>query len=126
MPINANARVLILTAEPLLACLIGYLVDAAGLVPLFQVSGESASEAFDRTRPITAVLLDVTNDGAGSDVLVERARRHSASILLFGAASAVRRCQEWARTRGIASFALPEQFEPFRTAIDRVSGRGRA
>lgn len=118
MPTNANARVLILAADPLGGCLIGDLVNLNGGLALFPAHAESAIEAFERARPLTAVLLDAKNDAAESDLLVARARRHDASILLFGAAAAVHRCGEWARARGITAFALPDQLDAFRRAID--------
>lgn len=125
MPTNANPRVLILTAEPLVACLIGQLVEASGCLALFPAGGESASEAFDRARPITVVLLDAGNEEAESDVLVGRARRHGAPILLFGATAAVRRCAEWARARAITPFALPAELDALRGAIDRACASAR-
>lgn len=125
MPTNANRRVLILCAEPLLGALVASVVEAADATPHFAREGESATEALERVRPMAVVLLDAMHQDAGSEIFLGRARRYAAELLLFGSAGALRDAETWARAQGIPTFALPEQFHELKLAVDRACSTSR-
>src|SRR5438477_9033035 len=114
MPLKG--RTLIATDAPLVAALIGLLVESSGGQPLYPLENEPLSEAIVRLRPVSLVLIGVGMSEAQSDLFFALAERHSIRVVVFGSTQQVREIAGVASQRGLAWFSLP----PTKDGIDSV------
>ncbi len=120
-PDHAGHRVLIIAAEPLLAALIGAMVESSRLRAAFPRANESAQAALGRVRPLAAIVLEAANDEASSDLFLARARSAKTPVLLFGSATTIAAKRLWALERLIPVFALPGDIEALQAALERLA-----
>lgn len=121
---RADARVLIVAPEPLLAALLGMLVDSIRMQAVFPKPNESALDAVARVRPAAAVLIDAAFPDAGSDLLLARVRASGTILLLFGQRDALRGRMGWAREQSVPAFVVPDQVDDLALALGSIQ-RGR-
>jgi hypothetical protein len=76
-------RALILSPDPLVAALVGVVVDLAGCEPVFPIGAESPQDALRATRP-AHVLVDCEDRAASDDSLLGNAMMMGARLFLFG------------------------------------------
>lgn len=105
-----RSLLLVVTAEPLAAALLGAAVEAAGLSVAFPRRDEAPRDALRRTRP-TTVLAAVTADGLDLDPLLGPALMLDARVILIGGRRAERVMREAASQHGLAAFLLPDQLD---------------
>ena len=107
----SERAVLVVASEPMLAALIGGLVEATGLMPVFPAPRESVEQALERVNPLAAILADARRDEAASDLLLARARRREVEFLVFGSREDIARRQAWTDHHDVRCFALPRGYE---------------
>ena len=78
-------RVLVVAADPVIAALLGLLLDPATYEPVFPGALESPEQALTRMRPRLVILLDADLDAARSDLFFARTERLKASVVIFEA-----------------------------------------
>lgn len=100
-------RVLIVAGDPMVAALLGMLLDPARHEPVFPHVGERPEDAVARLRPPLAILLDGELEAAHSDLFMARAERARATLLLFAAPSNSPAVRALAAERGLPCFQLP-------------------
>ena len=110
-PKRAGHKILVIAAEPLLAALVGTVVEAARFTAAFPDLDERPERALERVKPVAAILLEASDDRAGSDLFVARARKLGVRVLVFGPAHLMREQREWTRQHGLPAFTLPDQLE---------------
>jgi hypothetical protein len=110
-PKRAGHKILVIAAEPLLAALVGTVVEAARFTAAFPDLDERPERALERVKPVAAILLEASADRAGSDLFVARARKLGVRVLVFGPANLMRTQHEWTRQHGLPAFTLPDQLE---------------
>src|SRR5581483_3402565 len=110
-------RILILGREPVVAALVGILVEGADKIPVYANPGETATEAIERLRPLAVVLVDATIDAAQSDLFFAVAARHGIRSVVFGAVTSARAIAEIAAARGIPWFTLPPTVDELSVAL---------
>jgi hypothetical protein len=102
-----RAKVLVLARDPVVAALVGMLLELESFEPVFAARGERPEDAIGRIRPPLVILLDGEMDVAQSDLFFARAARSQATVVLFGRAGADPDIGDVARKRGILWFAMP-------------------
>jgi len=125
-PLRSDHKVLIIAREPMLAALIGALVESTDLRAAFARQNEAPEAALDRVRPAAAILLDSDTDASRSDLFFARAKRRGTAVMIFGKTSSLAAHAEWARACGVPLFGLPEQIEALRDALTRLTIPSRA
>ena len=116
-PVRVDHKVLIIAADPLLAALVGSLVELTRLQAAFPRPEERPEDALTRVRPVAAVLVDAVTDEAQSDIFLAKATRRGVPVMMFGSDSVMGARREWARTRSIATFVLPMDIDELSTAL---------
>jgi|SRR5579885_3796340 len=124
MPFNVN-RVLVLADGPVVAALIGMLVETTGRTPVFANPDEVPSDALERTRPIAAVIIDVSLSAAESDLFFAAAAKWDIGVAVFGPESNARRIAEIAGGRRVPWFTMPPSAEQLAAALDVAVGAER-
>jgi hypothetical protein len=110
---NADRRahaVEVVSADPLLAALIGAAVELAGYRAAFPRPQEGEMEAFRRIRPI-ALLLDAAHTGARDEAVLGRALMSGTRIVLFGSSADMQRNGALITRYEIAPLVLPAEIE---------------
>jgi len=118
-------NVLIVATDPMLAALVGGLVEALRLQAVFPRPGENPDAAVARVRPLAVILMEGSSGSAGSEILLVRARRRGARVMLFGDAASIAPLREWAKQADVASFMLPDELEGLRQALERTNSELR-
>jgi len=124
MPPTLN-RVLVLADGPVVAALIGMLVETTGRTPVFGNPGEVPSDALERTRPTAAVIIDATLSAAESDLFFAAAAKWNIGVAVFGPETTARRIAEIAGDRGIPWFTMPPSADQLADALDIAIGAER-
>jgi hypothetical protein len=101
--------VLVLANDPMLAALIGGLVELAHLKAAFAQPGETPEDALARVKPVAAILVDGDHADAEDDLIVARARKRGIAFLMFGTAAIARKRRAWAERQDVPVFELPAQ-----------------
>lgn len=114
-------RVLVF-AEPLVAALVGLLVEIAEHTPVFAAPNERVVDTVERLYPFAVVLLDVTHPAAKSDALFALARRSKFGVAVFGPEANARDIAEIAGARGIPWFTIPPTATQLQRALDLAAG----
>ena len=107
---NADRRahlVAVISAQPLLAALLGAAVELAGYRAAFPGDDESEFDAIRRARPV-AVLIDVEHPKAHDDALLGRATMSGATLIVFGPPSAMERAAPLAERHRVTLLPLPD------------------
>jgi hypothetical protein len=109
-------RVLIVAGDPMVAALLGMLLDPARHEPVYPGPGERPEDAVARLRPPLAILLDGEQEAARSDLFLARAERARATLLLFTPPTGGAAVRALAAARGLPCFTLPVD----RPALTRI------
>lgn len=116
-PVRADHKVLIISADPLLAALVGSLVELTRLQAAFPQPDEAPEDALTRVRPMVAILVDAVTDEAQSDIFLAKATRRGVPVMMFGSAALIGERRAWARSRPVATFVLPADIDELSTAL---------
>jgi hypothetical protein len=122
---RTDHKVLVIALDPLLAALLGALVERVGMRAAFPEPGEIADSALDRVRPIAAILLDSKTGEAQSELFLARASKKKTPVIMFGPKVSAKRAEELAKN-SIRSFALPEQIDAIQKQLEEIAGIGAA
>jgi hypothetical protein len=107
--------VLLLSADPLAAALLGAAVELAGHVPHFPRAGETAWAALRRLRP-RAVLVDCDHE-ACSESFIGPALMTGARVQLYRSRRTQRDASDVARRLGLSVVELPVEPEALTTFL---------
>jgi hypothetical protein len=113
--------VLILSADPFAAALLGAAVELAGQLPLFPQPSEGGRAALIRLRP-RVVLVDCDHDEACSEEFIGPALMTGARVQLFSARRSGRDASALARGLGLTIVRLPMEHDDFATLLHELSG----
>lgn len=116
---------LIVAGDPMVAALLGMLLDPGRHEPVYPHPSERPEDAIARLRPPLAILLDGELESASSDLFLARADRARATLLVFtppstsGAAA-----RALAEERGMRCFPLPVDRAGLTRILDEALRRG--
>lgn len=102
--------VLIFSADPLAAALLGAVVELAGLAPRFASKDEAARSALLRVRP-QIVLVDCDHEDSCSEAFVGPALMTGAQVILCRSRRTQRDAREFAARMGLTVATLPADHE---------------
>lgn len=102
---SQTSKVLILAREPLVAALVGMLLELEKYEPAFALPDEPPEEAVRRVRPLLVLLLDASFDEARSDVF--HARLKGTPVVLFATPSTEASVRASANERRLPWFTMP-------------------
>jgi len=122
---TATRSILILSPQPMIAALVGMLVELTGHHPVFAETTEPPLEALRRLRPLAVILVDADMDIAHSDLLFALAARNQIGVVVFGHRAEPREVGEVASHRHIPWFTLPPSLDQLSVAIAKASGGER-
>ena len=124
---SSDHKVLIVAPDPVLAALVGSVVELSRLRAAFPRADERPEDALARVKPLIAILIDALADEAESDIFLARARKKGVHLLLFGGAAAAKARRPWAEARGITVYALPDEINALEEAIRAIAaGAGKS
>lgn len=103
------SKVLILAREPLVAALLGMLLELEKYEPAFARPDESPDEAVGRVRPFLILMLDGSFDDARSDVF--HARLKGTPVVLFATPRTEATVRVVANERRLPWFTMPVELE---------------
>lgn len=118
---HPTSKVLVLSDQPLVAALVGMLVELVGFVPAFAEAGERPEEALRRVRPLLVVLLDAQLDAARSDLFFAQAAKRKVGLAVFGPTGSERQLAAIARQRGVPWVEVPASSEAFADLLERAA-----
>lgn len=110
--------VLVLAREPVIAALLGMLIELEGYHPHFPAHGENVDDALARLRPPIILCADCELTDVPTDLFFARVTRARARVVLFGSAAAEARVRELAAERGLPFFLLPTDLDALARALD--------
>jgi hypothetical protein len=99
------SKILVLAREPLVAALVGLLLELTKYEPAFAKPDESPEEAIRRVRPLLVLLLDGSMEEAASDVF--HARLKGTPLVLFATHRTEPAVRAVANDRDLPWFTLP-------------------
>ena len=114
-----NRVVLVLSADPVAAALLGALVESLGFLIRFYQPPEAPGEALRRSRACI-VLVDCEDPTLMNDQLLGRARMREVSVVIFGAADALRGVRRLAREHGLETLLVPPSLDMLDEALRRA------
>lgn len=106
-----SGPVLVLAEQPLVAAMIGMLVELAGWQPRFARPDEQPADALARVRPLAVVLIDVRLDSVHSDLLFALAARQRVGVAVYGPGERRSEVAALARSRGLPWFTATSDVE---------------
>lgn len=112
---NSLSKILVLAREPLVAALVGLLLELDKYEPAFALPNESPEEAVRRVRPFLVLLLDGAFEEAASDVF--HARLKGIPVVLFATPSNEAAVRTVANQRNLPWFTMPVDRETLVRAI---------
>ena len=115
--------ILILTQQPVIAALVGMLVELAGCQAVFAGDDEQPADALTRLRPLAVILIDAEMNASRSDLLFALAARKQIGLAVFGSAARAREIAEIAAERQIPWLTLPPDVDRLTAVIDLVCGK---
>lgn len=115
---------LIVAGDPMVAALLGMLLDPGRHEPVYPQNGERLEEAVGRLRPPIAVVLDGGLESARSDLFLVRADRARAALVLFTPPTGGDGVRALAEERGVPCFALPVDRAGLTRILDEALRRG--
>lgn len=113
---------LILSADPIAAALLGALIETLGYLVRFYRPSQTADEAMRREHPSIA-MLDCEDPTLMTDELLGRARMRGISVIIFGSSDALARVRELAVQHELDELLMPADLEDVDEAIRRAVGR---
>jgi len=116
-----TSKVLVLSDQPLIAALVGMLVELVGFVPAFADVGERPEEALRRVGPLLVVLLDAELDAARSDLFFAHAAKRMVGLAVFGPTGSERQLAAIARRRGVPWVEVPASSTAFADLLERAA-----
>ncbi len=123
---SSDHKVLIVAPDPVLAALVGSVVELNRLRAAFPRSNERPEDALARIKPLIAILIEAMADEAESDIFLARARKKGVHLLLFGGAAATAARRPWAEARSIPVYTLPDEVPALEEAIRAIAaGAGK-
>jgi hypothetical protein len=124
---SSDHKVLIVAPDPMLAALVGSVVELSRLRAAFPLADERPDEALARVKPLIAIIVDAAADEAESDIFLARARKKGVHLLLFGSAATANARRQWAEARQVRVFALPDDVAKLTEELQRcASGAGKS
>jgi CheY-like chemotaxis protein len=105
------ATVLVVSTDPVIASLLGTLLEVERHRAVFPASGEEIQRALDRERP-DLLLLDCDHPELRNDALVRQAKASGTGVVLFSPGRVDDEVRARAERSGLSWFSLP---------IDRLS-----
>lgn len=119
---SATSKILVLAREPLIAALVGMLLELEKYEPAFARPEEAPEEALRRVRPFLVLLLDGAFEEANSDVF--HARLKGIPVVLFAAPSSEAEVRAIADARDIPWFAMPVDHQTLARVVREVVASG--
>ena len=119
-PERSAYKILIVAADPILAALVGTLVEHARFTAAFPTPDEPPAQALERVKPLAAVLVDLAEGEGASDLFASRAAKLDVSLFMFGRREVIDAHGEWIRARRVRAFALPDQIAQMESAIEAL------
>lgn len=119
----SDHKVLIVAPDPVLAALVGSVVELSRLQAAFPRADERPDQALARVKPIVAILVDAVADEAESDIFLARARKKGVHLMLFGNTASVDSRRPWAQARQVRVYALPEDVAALREELARIASQ---
>ena len=113
--------VLIFSADPLAAALLGAAVELRGHTPLFPQQEEGARVALLRLRP-KHVLVDCDHEDACSESFIGPALMTGATVQLFRSPRTQRDAGAFARRLGLTIAELPMEHDALSTLLTELLG----
>lgn len=110
--------VLVLAREPVIAALLGMLIELEGYQPHFPGKGESIDDALLRLRPPIILCADCELADVPTDLFFARVARARARVVLFGSPAAAATVRALAAERGLPFFLLPTELDALARALD--------
>jgi len=96
----SRTSILILSADPLAAALLGAAVELTGFTPRFAVANESPRSALLRIRP-ALVLIDRDDQEACTDAFIGPALMAAARVVIFHSPRSTGRPGSWPAVRTV-------------------------
>jgi hypothetical protein len=116
--VSRNA-VLVLSADPLAAALLGAAIDLAGLAPAFPHRDESPRAALLRVRP-RLVVIDCDHEDACSDAFVGPALMTGSRVVLFRSRRTQRDASEMVDRLGLRLVDMPQEHESLTSLLHEL------
>jgi hypothetical protein len=114
--------ILILSEQPVIAALVGMLVELTGAMPAFANPAEQAADALQRVRPLAVILIDAEMTTARSDLFFALAARKDIRVAVFGSDARAREIAEVAARRRIPWLTLPPNVERLSMVLGLTDG----
>ena len=102
--------VLVFSADPVAAALIGAVVEVAGHAPQFPQPDEGARDALRRVHPRLAIV-DCDHEEACSDAFIGPALMTGAEVLLFASDRRAEASRDFAKRLGLTIIRMPADEE---------------
>jgi hypothetical protein len=118
---KSTFSVLVLAREPVIAALLGMLIELEGYHPHFPTEGESVDDALSRLRPPIILCADCELAAVPTDLFFARAARARVRVVLFGGPAAAAGVRELAAERGLPFFLLPTDLDALARALDEAA-----
>jgi hypothetical protein len=116
-----TSTVLVLSSQPLVAALLGMLLDLLGYRPVFAADGERPEDALQRQHPLFAVLIDGETEAAVSDAFFARAAQGRLGLAFFGVRGRTPALARLARDRGVPWFEVPLELQELSRAVEMAA-----
>jgi hypothetical protein len=116
-----TSTVLVLSAQPLVAALLGMLLDLLGYRPVFAADGERPEEALQRQHPLFGVLVDGDTEAAASDAFFARAAQGRVGLAFFGVRGRTPALAPLAHERGVPWFEVPLDLQELARAVEKAA-----
>lgn len=113
--------ILILADQPVVAALLGMMVELAGFQPVFAATDELPTDAVKRLRPNVVVMIDLTLDESRSDLFFAHLAKRRIPVALFGPINRQAELSQTANSRGIPWFTLPPDTSRLSSVIELAS-----
>ena len=115
---SERTRVLIIAGDPMVAALVGLLLDPDQFDPAFARTQERPEDAIARVRAPLVLVLDCDVDVARSDIFFARLARTRSAIVLFGTPTHREDVAALAEIRGVPWIRLPTDRDALTEAIE--------
>lgn len=122
---SARTTVLIVSADPTAAALLGGLVETLGYDVEFGRVNEPSDDTLRRVRP-RVCMLDCATTEACSDATIARAMMRGVSVVLVGPAPLLAGMRDLASRHGVEMVFTPPQPGPLGEVLDRAARRASA
>jgi hypothetical protein len=115
----SRASILVLSADPLSAALLGAAIELAGHAPRFPLPDEQARTALLRVRP-RLVVVDCDHEDACSEGFVGPALMTGSRVLLFRSQRTRRDMRELSERLGLRVMEMPMEHESLGRLLDEL------